>query len=224
MGGKTTIISNKPSLQEKTGISGEDTGSNYRNFSSFLRVASALIFIGLLLSYVRAWREALKSPKVIIEAQKAEEVAKDSLKVLIENEIKGQISGWVQDFKKGVICDPAKISAFRSSIVKNLNEAFDRIRSIIAPNHTYTKTTESSGRKFKIPCAKTGKCKDCRSSDRVCNIFTIIEGKPLRTDLKVVIVNEDLGLGWDPSWPETRIMQIINNHKKSLWIPKFDIL
>lgn len=112
----------------------------------------------------------------------------------------------------------------RNKIVKNLNEAFDRIRSIIAPNHTYIKTTESGGRKLKIPCAKTGKCKDCRSSDRVCNIFTIIEGKPLRTDLNVVIVNEDLGLGWDPSWPETRIMQIIDNHKNSLWIPKFDIL
>ena len=112
----------------------------------------------------------------------------------------------------------------RNKVVMNLDEAFERIRSVIAPNHTYTKTAESGGRKLKIPCAKTGKCKDCRSSDRVCNIFTIIEGKPLRTNLNVVIVDEDLGLGWDPSWPESRIMQIINNHKKFLWIPKFDIL
>ena len=112
----------------------------------------------------------------------------------------------------------------RNKVVRNLDEAFGRIRSIIAPNHTYTKTAGSGGRKLKIPCAKTGKCKDCRSSDRVCNIFTIIEGKPLRTNLNVVIVNEDLGLGWDPSWPESRIMQIIDNHKKFLWIPKFDIL
>jgi len=112
----------------------------------------------------------------------------------------------------------------RNKVVRNLDEAFDRIRSIIAPNHSYTKTGESGGRKLKIPCVKTGKCKDCRSPDRVCNIFTIIEGKPLRTNLNVFIVNEDLGLGWDPSWPEKRIMQIIDNHKKFLWIPKFDIL
>jgi hypothetical protein len=116
------------------------------------------------------------------------------------------------------------IAVGRNKIVKDLEEALDRIRNTIAPNHVRLRTAESAGRETKTPCAKTGQCQDCRSRDRVCNIFTIIEGKPLRTDLNIIIVNEDLGLGWDPSWSKNRIQQIIENHKKCFWIPKFDIL
>jgi len=112
----------------------------------------------------------------------------------------------------------------RNKIVKDLDDAFHRIRHVIAPNHTFIKTTGAGGDPPKIPCAKTGECKDCRSPQRVCNVFTIIESKPLRTTINVIIVNEDLGLGWDPSWPESRIRKIIDNHKKYLWVPRFDIL
>jgi hypothetical protein len=28
-----------------------------------------------------------------------------------------------------------------------------------------------------------------------------------------------LGLGWDPSWPKDRIMQIFENYKKFVWVP-----
>jgi hypothetical protein len=72
----------------------------------------------------------------------------------------------------------------------------------------------------KTPCAVTGECRDCRSIDRICNIFTIVEGKPFFTDLNVVLVNEDLGLSWDPSWPKGRILQIIENYKKFVWVPR----
>jgi hypothetical protein len=112
----------------------------------------------------------------------------------------------------------------KNKIVRDLDEAFHRIRNTIAPNHVYIRTAASRGRKLRIPCAETGECRDCRSSDRVCNIFTILEGKPFRTDLNVIIVDEDLGLGWDASWPKSRIKQIIDNHKKFLWIPMFDVL
>lgn len=112
----------------------------------------------------------------------------------------------------------------KNKIVRDLDEAFHRIRNTIAPNHAYIRTAASRGRKLRIPCAETGECRDCRSSDRVCNIFTILEGKPFRTDLNVIIVDEDLGLGWDASWPKSRIKQIIDNHKKFLWIPMFDVL
>ncbi|NWG02142.1 MAG: lactate utilization protein [Syntrophaceae bacterium] len=107
----------------------------------------------------------------------------------------------------------------RNKIVKDVDEAFYRIRKIIAPNHVRIRSVELGGRKSKTPCAVTGKCNDCRARDRVCNIFTIIEGKPFFTDLKVVFVNEDLGLSWDPTWPKDRIMQIVENYKKSVWIP-----
>lgn len=107
----------------------------------------------------------------------------------------------------------------RNKIVKGLEEAFDRIRYIIAPNHIRIRSVELGGREFKTPCVTTGECNDCRATDRACNIFTIIEGKPFRTTLNVIIVNEDLGLSWDPSWPQERIAQIIENYKKFVWIP-----
>ena len=107
----------------------------------------------------------------------------------------------------------------KNKIVGNLDEAFHRIRNVIAPNHARIRSTELGGGKSKSPCTKTGTCSDCRTVDRICNIFTIIEGKPFRTNLTVVIVNEDLGLGWDASWSESRIERIIENYKKSVWIP-----
>ncbi|MBN2062197.1 MAG: lactate utilization protein [Deltaproteobacteria bacterium] len=111
----------------------------------------------------------------------------------------------------------------RNKIVRDLDEAFDRIRNVIAPNHTFIKMAGFNGKDQKKPCVTTGRCGDCRSPDRACNIFTIIESKPLRTVLNVIIVDEDLGLGWDPAWPEARIKQIIENHKKFVWKARFDV-
>jgi hypothetical protein len=107
----------------------------------------------------------------------------------------------------------------RNKIVKDLDEAFYRIRNIIAPNHVRIRSVELGGRNSKTPCAVTGECSDCRAIDRICNIFAVIEGKPLFTDLNVIIVNEDLGLGWDPSWPNNRIEQILVNYKRFVWVP-----
>jgi len=111
------------------------------------------------------------------------------------------------------------VAVGRNKIVKDLDEAFYRIRNTIAPNHARIRSVELGGKKSKTPCAATGECSDCRAPDRICNIFTIIESKPFFTDLNVVIVNEDLGLGWDPSWPKGRIMEILENYKKFVWIP-----
>ena len=47
---------------------------------------------------------------------------------------------------------------------------------------------------YNTPCAKTGFCSDCNSPDRICRITTIIERKPRLTDVRVLVVNEDMGL------------------------------
>lgn len=107
----------------------------------------------------------------------------------------------------------------RNKIVRNLDEAFQRIRNFIAPNHFRIRTAELGGAKRETPCVVTGKCNDCRAKDRGCNIFTVIEGKPSRTHLNVIIVNQDLGLGWDPSWPQERITKILANYKRFVYIP-----
>jgi len=107
----------------------------------------------------------------------------------------------------------------KNKIVKDIDEAFHRIRNIIAPNHARIRSVELNGKKMKTPCVKTGKCDDCRSVDRICNITMVIEGKPFFTRLSVVIVNEDLGLGWESTWPRNRINKIIKNYKKFVWVP-----
>ncbi len=108
----------------------------------------------------------------------------------------------------------------KNKIVGNLDEAFDLVRHIIAPNHIYIKSAELGRKKVRTPCAKTGECSDCASSDRRCNIFSIIEGKPKRTEINVIIVDADLGLGWNVSWPQERIMNIRENYKKFVYLLK----
>lgn len=115
------------------------------------------------------------------------------------------------------------IAVGKNKIAKDLDEAFYRLRNIIAPNHLRIRTVELGGRKRNTPCVVTGKCNDCRAEDRGCNVFSIIEGKPMRTEINVIIVNEDLGLSWDESWPKERINKIIQNYKKFAWIPFTDI-
>jgi hypothetical protein len=106
----------------------------------------------------------------------------------------------------------------RNKIVCDLDEALHRIRTLIAPNH-FRIRDELGARKRRTPCVATGECNDCRAEDRGCNVFTIIEGKPASVNLHVFLVNEDLGLGWDPSWPEERISKIRESYRKFVWLP-----
>jgi hypothetical protein len=50
----------------------------------------------------------------------------------------------------------------------------------------------------------------------VCAVTTIIERKTPHTEINVVIVDEDLGLGWDRSWPEERINRIVARHEEHM--------
>lgn len=107
----------------------------------------------------------------------------------------------------------------RNKIVKNLDDAFQRLRMQVAPYHLRLRGIDLGGRKPNTPCITIGKCTDCRSKERACNVFGLIEGKPHRTEMNIIIVNEDLGLGWDESWPKERINKIIESYKKCTWIP-----
>lgn len=85
----------------------------------------------------------------------------------------------------------------RNKIVNDVNEGLDRVQNVIAPYHA-----KNMG--LSTPCAKTGKCEDCSSPARICNITTIITKKPPGIDFTIILVDEDLGLGWAPEWPEER--------------------
>lgn len=47
---------------------------------------------------------------------------------------------------------------------------------------------------YKTPCSETGFCCDCTSPERICRVVTVLERKPKFTDLRVLVVNEDMGL------------------------------
>jgi hypothetical protein len=46
---------------------------------------------------------------------------------------------------------------------------------------------------FKTPCANSGFCSNCNSPDRLCRVTTVIDRKPRFTDVRVLVVNADLG-------------------------------
>jgi hypothetical protein len=98
----------------------------------------------------------------------------------------------------------------RNKIVKNVDEAMDRIKNMITP-------TFARRRQLPLPCAKAGRCVDCNVPQRACNITVIIEKKPPLTDMIVVIVDEDLGLGWDEGWPKEHIDKIREKYEKFDW-------
>ncbi len=93
-----------------------------------------------------------------------------------------------------------------NKIVRNVEEALERVQKIIAPYHA-----KYIG--LSTPCAATGECSDCDSPQRICNITTILSKKPPSVDFAVVLVGEDLGLGWDPDWPEERIEKIASAYR-----------
>jgi len=99
----------------------------------------------------------------------------------------------------------------RNKIVKNVEEALYRIKNIIAPYHARVK-------EFATPCAKTGECVDCNSAKRICSVTTIMEKRPWRTDLTVILIDEDLGLSWDETWPMERIKRIKSNYERVTWV------
>lgn len=103
------------------------------------------------------------------------------------------------------------IIAGKNKIVKDVDEALYRIKSLIAPFHARTKG-------FATPCAQTGKCRDCSAPKRICRVVSIIEKRPWRTKISVILVDEDLGLSWDETWLEDRIRRIKSNYEKATWV------
>ena len=75
----------------------------------------------------------------------------------------------------------------RNKIVTNLDEAMYRIKNYVAP-------TNSMRLDKKTPCVKTSYCEECKSPDRICNTWTITEKSFPKGRVKVILINQDLGL------------------------------
>lgn len=74
----------------------------------------------------------------------------------------------------------------RNKIVPDVQEAVFRIKNYAAPVNAMRLDK-------KTPCVKTSYCEDCKSSERICNTWTITEKSFPKGRVKVVLINEDMG-------------------------------
>ncbi|MBS4534580.1 lactate utilization protein [Clostridium sp. D2Q-14] len=73
-----------------------------------------------------------------------------------------------------------------NKLVEDTDKGIKRIKAEACPKNAKRLDLDT-------PCRYTGKCTDCKSDDRMCNVTVIIEGKPGKTDINIILVNENLG-------------------------------
>jgi hypothetical protein len=79
------------------------------------------------------------------------------------------------------------ILAGRNKIVSDLDEAMIRVKNYAAP-------TNAMRLDMKTPCVVGARCEECKTPDRICNSWAITEKSFPKGRIKVVLINEDLGL------------------------------
>ena len=80
----------------------------------------------------------------------------------------------------------------RNKIVSDLETAMDRVRSYAAPVNAIRHHEEHP--ELDPPCVETAVCSNCSSPMRICNTWTITEKSFPPGRIKIVLINEDLGL------------------------------
>jgi L-lactate utilization protein LutC len=75
----------------------------------------------------------------------------------------------------------------RNKVVSTLDAAMDRIKEYAAPINAIRL-------KRKTPCTVTAYCEECKSPGRICNVWTITEKSFPKHRVKVILINQDLGL------------------------------
>jgi L-lactate utilization protein LutB len=75
----------------------------------------------------------------------------------------------------------------RNKIASDLEEAMYMVKNQTAPINAMRLDK-------KTPCVKTSYCEDCKSPDRICNHWSITEKSFPKGRIKVVLINEVLGI------------------------------
>lgn len=90
----------------------------------------------------------------------------------------------------GITFGPEHVVLFigTNKITDNIEQAMERIRTTAAPlnaiRHPHLHT----------PCQTTRTCMNCQSADRLCNTWTITEKSLPKKRIKIILINESLGL------------------------------
>ena len=80
----------------------------------------------------------------------------------------------------------------RNKIAPDLDSAMDRVRNYAAPVNAIRHHVEHP--ELDPPCVETAVCSNCSSPMRICNTWTITEKSFPPGRIKIVLINEDLGL------------------------------
>ena len=81
-----------------------------------------------------------------------------------------------------IVCDQ-----ILPQIVSDLDQGIERIKNLATPANAIR-------HEQKTPCVKTAYCMDCSSPARICNVWTIHEKSYPEGRIKVILINQDLGL------------------------------
>jgi len=84
--------------------------------------------------------------------------------------------------------DPQNKVIESNKIVPAIDDAIRRVKQIAAPANAIRHTG------LKTPCMKTAVCMDCQSPDRICNTWCITEKSFPKERIKIILINQDLGL------------------------------
>ena len=83
---------------------------------------------------------------------------------------------------------PRKVVLFvgRNKLCENMDQARSRIRDYASPMNVMRIG-------YKNPCVKTGRCMDCKSPERICNVWTVTEKCFPAQRIHIMLINEDAG-------------------------------
>jgi len=89
----------------------------------------------------------------------------------------------------GITFGPRKVVLIigKNKITKDLENAMERVKKIAPKNAARYPD-------LNLPCQKTGKCMDCSSPNRICNSWLITEKSYPKCRIKIILIEEDLGL------------------------------
>ena len=74
----------------------------------------------------------------------------------------------------------------RNKLVMDEASGYQRIRTEACP-------LNAKRLGLQTPCALTGKCTDCASAQRMCNVFLTLQRRPGGHPVKILLVDEDMG-------------------------------
>ncbi len=126
---------------------------------------------------VERWRQALLADLFLTGSNAVTQCGK-----LVNLDMIGNRTG-------GISFGPKKVVLFigQNKIVPDLQKAMERIRNHAAP-------LNAKRHNMLTPCAKTGRCHDCSSPQRICNTWAIVDKCYPPGRIKVVLIEQDLGL------------------------------